>query len=104
MATNVIVNLAQEAGFQIDGDSWIHAGPVLIDGRKSIDKQLERFAALVAAAERDSFITEMQAQVDHAVINDLRLVPNFGKKQGDLAVRVGNIEAVLDAIRARSQQ
>jgi len=42
-----IIEMAKEAGFQIDGDSWIHAGVVLIDGRKAIDKQLERFAELV---------------------------------------------------------
>jgi len=53
MTKDDIIKLAREAGFLIDGDSWIHAGAVLIDGRKSIDKHLERFANLVAAAERE---------------------------------------------------
>jgi hypothetical protein len=44
-----IIRMAREAGFLIDGDSWIHVGAVLVDGRKSIDKHLERFAELVAA-------------------------------------------------------
>ena len=52
MTKDDIIKLAREAGFLVDGDSWIHAGAVLVDGRKSIDKQLERFANLVAAAER----------------------------------------------------
>jgi hypothetical protein len=59
------------------------------------------FEELVRADERESFIAEIQAQIDHAVINDLRLTPNFGKQKGDLAVRVNSIEAALDAIRAR---
>jgi hypothetical protein len=54
MTTDDIMKLAREAGFLIDGDSWIHAGAVLVDGRKSIDKQLKRFAALVAAHEREA--------------------------------------------------
>jgi hypothetical protein len=64
-------------------------------------ERLEQLVALVRADERKSFIAEMQAQIDHAVINDLRLTPNFGKQKGDLAVRVSSIEAALDAIRAR---
>ena len=49
-----IIEWARKAGFVIDGNSWIHAGAVLIDGRKSIDKHLARFAALVRADERES--------------------------------------------------
>ena len=49
--TQDIIRMAREAGFKIDGDSWIHAGVVLVDGRKSIDEQLKRFANLAAAAE-----------------------------------------------------
>ena len=50
--TNDIIRMAREAGFVVDGDSWIHAGAVLVDGRKSINKPLKAFANLVAAAER----------------------------------------------------
>ncbi len=53
MTKDDIIRIAREAGFLIDGDSWIHAGAVLIDGRKSIDKHLERFANLVAERERE---------------------------------------------------
>lgn len=53
MTTDDIIRMAREAGFKIDGDSWIHAGVVLVDGRKSIDEQLKRFAALAAAHERE---------------------------------------------------
>ena len=52
--TQDIIRMAREAGFKIDGDSWIHAGVVLVDGRKSIDEQLKRFAALAAALEREA--------------------------------------------------
>ena len=53
MTKDDIIRMARDAGFLIDGDSWIHAGAVLIDGRKSIDKHLERFANLVAERERE---------------------------------------------------
>ena len=66
--------------------------------------RLEQLVALVRADQRESFIAEMQAQIDHAVMNDLRLTPNFGKQKGDLAVRVGSIEAALDAIRNRGNK
>ena len=49
MTQDDIIKMAKAAGFLVDGDSWIHAGAVLIDGRKSIDEQLKRFANLVAA-------------------------------------------------------
>ena len=54
MTQDEIIRMAREAGFVVDGDSWIHAGAVLIDGRKSIDKQLKNFANLAAAAEREA--------------------------------------------------
>ena len=54
MTKDDIIKLARESGFVVDGDSWIHAGAVLIDGRKSIDKQLKNFANLAAAAEREA--------------------------------------------------
>lgn len=44
-----IKRMAVEAGFKVDGDSWIHSPDViLMDGRKSVDKYLKRFARLVA--------------------------------------------------------
>ena len=54
MTKDDIIRMAREAGFVVDGDSWIHAGAVLVDGRKSINKPLKAFAALVAAAEREA--------------------------------------------------
>ena len=58
MTKDEIVKLAREAGFVVDGDSWIHAGAVLIDGRKSIDKQLKAFADLVAAHKAEVALAE----------------------------------------------
>ena len=58
MTKDEIIKLAREAGFVVDGDSWIHAGAVLIDGRKSIDKQLKNFAALVAAHKAEVALAE----------------------------------------------
>ena len=89
MTKDEILSMALKAGFG-NADAWPDAYP-----------NFERFAALVAEKVRESFIAEMQAQIDHAVMNDLRLTPNFGKQKGDLAVRVGSIEAALDAIRGQ---
>ena len=58
MTQDDITRMAREAGFLVDGDSWIHAGAVLIDGRKSIDKQLKNFAALVAAHKAEVALAE----------------------------------------------
>jgi hypothetical protein len=85
--------MAREAGIYKDCD-WRY-------GMKAEGDSIKAFEALVRADERESFIAEMQAQIEHAVINDLRLTPNFGKQKGDLAVRVSSIEAALYAIRAR---
>jgi hypothetical protein len=62
--TQDIIRMAREAGFKIDGDSWIHAGVVLVDGRKSIDEQLKRFAALAAAHEREACAKVCEAGVN----------------------------------------
>ena len=58
MTKDEIIKLAREAGFVVDGDSWIHAGAVLIDGRKSIDKQLKAFANLVAVHKAEVALAE----------------------------------------------
>lgn len=58
MTKDDIIRMAREAGFLVDGDSWIHAGAVLIDGRKSIDEQLKRFAALVAEHKAEVITAE----------------------------------------------
>ena len=65
---------------------------------------LGRFAELVSALERESCIAAIQGQIDHAHINELRLVPRFGKRLGEIAVRADDLEATLDGIRARGEQ
>ena len=65
--------------------------------------RLERFAALVAAHEREATISKIESEICHAEINNLRLAPLFGQRQGPLAVRVDSLAAVVDAIRARGE-
>ena len=72
--------------------------------RDITDAELERFAALVAAAEREAAISKIENETCHAEINNLRLTPLFGQRHGPLAVRVDSLEAVIDAIRARSDK
>jgi len=51
MTRDDIIHMAREAGFEIEKTLY---GPVpCVDGR-GIDDRLERFAALVAAAEREA--------------------------------------------------
>jgi hypothetical protein len=91
-----IIRMAREAGFSTDHDDvWITDGFWL--------KELERFAALVAAAEREAAISKIESETCHAEINNLRLAPLFGQQHGPLAVRVDSLEAVIDAIRARGK-
>ena len=56
------------------------------------------------ADEREACLVGIQAEIDHAAINDTRLAPSFGKREGALAVRIGALEAALDAIRARGNK
>ena len=58
MTQDDLTKLAKAAGFLVDGDSWIHSGAVLVDGRKSIDEQLKRFAALVAEHKTEVALAE----------------------------------------------
>jgi len=58
MTKDDIIKLAREAGVLVDRASWIHAGAVLVDGRKSIDKQLKRFATLIAAHKAEVITAE----------------------------------------------
>jgi len=63
---------------------------------------IERFAALVRADERETFVAKIQSEIDHAHLNELRLTPSFGKRQGEIAVCASSLDAALDATRARS--
>jgi hypothetical protein len=83
-----IIEMAKEAGFKIDGDSWIHAGVVLIDGRKAIDKQLERFAEIVRADEREACAKECERMM---------MYPNARQE----SAAHDNVWAAARAIRAR---
>ena len=83
MTKEDIIRMAREAGFSVDGDSWVHSpNAILVDGRKSIDKQLTRFAALFAAAERKA--------IEPIV---------FG-----LCISDNNAQEIVNAIRERSNQ
>ena len=89
----VIIRMAREAGIDAESDT--------LTRYEGFVEPLTRFATLIVEAERQAFIEKIQAEIDHAAINDTRLAPSFGKREGALAVRIGALEAALDAIRAR---
>jgi ribosomal protein L12E/L44/L45/RPP1/RPP2 len=93
MTKDDIIKLAKAAGFLVDGDSWIHAGVVLIDGRKSIDEQLKRFANLVAAAEREAIAQMFEASPE--------LISFAKNDQGGCIICGLNPKIAVKAIRAR---
>ena len=101
MTQDDIIRMAREAGAttvdQDDPQCWI--GETAFD-----DDGLKRFFSLVAAAEREACIAKIQAEIDHAHINELRLTPPFGRRQGEIAVRASDLDAALEAIQARGQQ
>ena len=90
-----IIRMARETGI---------ADAFLVTPHPGVVQQLERFAELVRADEREACLVGIQAEIDHAAINDTRLAPSFGKREGALAVRIGALEAALDAIRARGDK
>lgn len=91
MTKDEIMTLAN----QTSGQHWMDEAHIL------------RFSALLearsAAAECEACIAAIQGQIDHAHINELRLVPRFGKRLGEIAVRADDLEAALDGLRARGQ-
>lgn len=97
MTSDEIIRMAQEAGLGDVIGSWCQECGCN-------DEMLLRFAELVSASEREACIAAIQAQIDHAHINELRLVPRFGKRLGEIAVRADDLEAMLDGIRTMGQQ
>ena len=89
-----IIRMAKEAGFM---------PTVLNHWPAELERLVELVTKKTVEAERQAFIEKIQAEIDHAAINDTRLAPSFGKREGALAVRIGALEAALDAIRARGQ-
>ena len=85
-----VIELALEVGFTSGEIAW-HV------------ERIEAFAALVRADEREAFVAKIQSEIDHAHLNELRLTPSFGKRQGEIAVRASSLDAALDAIRARGE-
>jgi hypothetical protein len=79
MTRDDIIRMAREAG---------------LDDFFCRDLMLERFAALVAAAEREACIRKIRVELDQAERNSMRL-------EGQAGVRVSMIEAALDWMRAR---
>ena len=87
-----IIRMAKAAGFM---------PTVLNHWPAELERLVELVTKKTVEAERQAFIEKIQAEIDHAAINDTRLAPSFGKREGALAVRIGALEAALDAIRAR---
>ena len=71
---------------------------------KEVQPELERFAELVRADEREACLVGIQAEIDHAHLNELRLTPLFGQRQGEIAVRASSLDSALYAIRARGNK
>ena len=52
-------------------------------------------ARAAVSAQVPQVLAALAAEVAHAAANDLRLRPNLGRLQGDLAIRASTIEAVI---------
>jgi len=92
MTHNDIIRMAREAGFDVNFD--IKA--VSVEG-VHINKELERFAALVAAAEREDIKAELE---------ELREANEaFGKRQEWWTERMVDLEAQLkEAVKAEREE
>ena len=90
-----IIRMAREAGFEYSGKELTWESVICTE-------ELERFAELVRADEREACLVGIQAEIDHAHLNKLRLTPLFGQRQGEIAVRASSLDSALYAIRARS--
>ena len=84
MTREDVIRIAGEAGFKL------HHNPELYDCMVANYKSIERFAALVAAAEREACATECERMM---------MYPNARQE----AAVHDNVWAAAKAIRARSQ-
>jgi len=56
-------------------------------------------AAPPAKAELPGLLARLRAEIDHAVRNDQRLPPEFGKRKGPLVVRAGLLRALMKHLK-----
>lgn len=110
MTGDDIIKMAREAGFQISDVFGPHAGPA------PIEPQLTRFAALVAAAEREACAQVCDAQRDLREEARATLRASVALSDGDedtvlralrhesnVRLYHAGIDKCTDVIRARSQ-
>lgn len=70
MTKNDIIRMAQEAGFVVDEKSKQHQPNCICHTYHMVDELLERFATLVAAAEREECSAIARKwDVDHSTTN-----------------------------------
>jgi len=49
----------------------------------------------------EEYEAKLQAELDHAAINDHSMTPPFGRVQGEPGVRAGSIEAVIEFMNGK---
>ncbi len=66
---------------------------------ETLAAEVERLRAELAAAKAasEAIVRKLRNEIDHAACNDMRLPPMFGQSKGELAVRVGALQAVIDS-------
>jgi len=73
--------------------------PALTAQRQESVQRVADFIARQPAAQPvqpADLAIRIKREIDHCVMNDLRLIPYFGKMEGELAVRVSSLEAILE--------
>ena len=77
-----------------DGDLWLAADAYIDELENKLKAQYDALNNDAADARRHRhLIAAIRNEIDRAVLNDHRLVPSFGKRQGELAVRVEPIKS-----------
>ncbi len=89
----VAITLAKEVERLRDENEWMG-----IAGQQ-MARHLAEAKAQLAAAKAASvvIVSKLRNEIDHAACNDMRLPPMFGQSKGELAVRVGALQAVIDS-------
>lgn len=89
MDRELIERLAKACGIDVHADTLCRY--------EGWNEPMERFAALIA----EECIGKVQSEVDHAAINEHSMAPDFGRATPVPAIRRANVEAALDALRAK---
>ena len=102
-----VIRMAREAGFWVDEKAKQNQPNCISHTYHMIDEQLERFAALVAAAEQKKWEEQTQVEINEAILDEREACAKLALDPDHLVPHWPQVtvqESIAAAIRVRSPQ